>query len=355
MKILKILLLPISFLYGSIMSVRNFLFYCKILRSRSFNIPVISVGNLSFGGTGKTPHIEYLIRLLKDKYSVAALSRGYGRKTKEFVLASENLSPCKIGDEPLQYKTKFKDSIVVAVDEKRKRGIKILFNKFPKLEAILLDDAFQHRWVKPGLSILLTDFHRLYCNNFPLPSGTLREFRSGAKRADIIIVTKVTSALSPITRRRLTKIIKPKEHQALYFSYIKYGVLQSIHSEDTIPNSRKISTILLFSGIANSYPLQDKLRKKCNELIVMNFKDHHKYSIKDLTKIKNKFEDIYTKNKIIITTEKDAMRLSKPELIKFAKDLPIYYLPIEVKLHKDDAKEFDKKIIDYVKKNKRND
>ena len=337
------------------MSVRNFLFNCKILRVKSFNIPVISVGNLSFGGTGKTPHIEYLIRLLKDKYTVAALSRGYGRKTKGFILASKKSTPCKIGDESLQYKTKFKDSIEVAVDGKRRRGIKNLINKFPKLNAILLDDAFQHRWVKPGLSILLTDFHKLYSNDFPPPSGTLREFRSGAKRADIIIVTKTTSALSPITRRRLTKIIKPKEHQTLYFSYIKYGVLQSLQNEDTIPKSKKFSTILLFSGIANSYPIQDKLRKKCNELIVMDFKDHHKYSIKDLTKIKKKFEDIYTKNKIIITTEKDAMRLTKPELIKFAKDLPIYYLPIEVKLHKDDAKEFDKQIIDYVRKNKRND
>lgn len=336
------------------MSIRNFLFSCKILRAKTFNIPVISVGNLSFGGTGKTPHVEYLIRLLKDKYSVAILSRGYGRKTKGFILASENSSPCEIGDEPLQYKTKFKNSIEVAVDKKRRRGIKILYNKFPKLEVILLDDAFQHRWIKPGLSILLTDFHKLYCHDFPPPSGTLREFSRGSKRADIIIITKMTSVLSPITRRRLTKIIKPKKHQLLNFSCIKYGELYSLHNKDTIPKSKKFSTILLFSGIANSYPIQDRLRKKCNELIVMDFKDHHKYSIKDLSKIKNKFDDIYTKNKVIITTEKDAMRLSKPELFKFVENLPIFYLPIEVKLHNDDAKKFDKKIIDYVRKNKRN-
>ncbi len=336
------------------MLIRNFLFSCKILPGKRFNIPVISVGNLSFGGTGKTPHIEYLIRLLKKKYPVAALSRGYGRKTKGFILATENSSPCKIGDEPLQYKTKFKDSIEVAVDRRRRRGIKILYNKFPKLDVILLDDAFQHRWVKPGLSILLTDFHKLYCNDYPPPTGTLREFRRGSKRADIIIVTKTTSVLSPITRRRLTNIIKPKEHQTLYFSYIRYSALQSLLTKETIPKSKKFSTILLFSGIANSYPIQDRLRKKCNELIVMEFRDHHKYSIKDLSKIKNKFEDIYTKNKVIITTEKDAMRLSKPDLFKFVENLPIYYLPIEVKLHKDDTAEFDKQIIDYVRKNKRN-
>ena len=336
------------------MSIRNFLFNCKVLRSKRFDIPIISVGNLSFGGTGKTPLIEYLVRLLKKKYSVVALSRGYGRKTKGFILANENSTPCEIGDEALQYKTKFKESIKVAVDGNRRRGIKILFNKFPELKVVLLDDAFQHRWVKPGLSILLTDYHKLYCDDFPPPSGTLREFRRGSKRADIIIVTKTTSVLSPITRRRITNIIKPKEYQSLYFSYIKYGVLQSLQNEDTIPKATKFSTILLFSGIANSYPLQDRLRNKCNELIVMEFKDHHKYSVNDLNKIKNKFENIYTKNKIIITTEKDAMRFSKPELSEIVKELPFYYLPIEVKLHKDDAKEFDKQIIDYVRKNKRN-
>jgi len=350
----KIILLPISFFYGSIMAIRNLLFNLKILRSKRFNIPIICVGNLSFGGTGKSPHIEYLIRLLKGKYFLATLSRGYGRKTKRFILASENSTSSDIGDESLQYKTKFKESIKVAVDESRRRGIKILFNKFPKLEVILLDDAFQHRWVKPGLSILLTDYHKLYCDDYPPPSGTLREFRCGSRRADIIIVTKTTSFLSPITRRRITNIIKPKKYQSLYFSYIKYHQLQSLQNEDIIPKSKKFSTILLFSGIANSYPLQDRLRKKCNELIVMDFKDHHKYSIKDISKIKEKYDDIYTKNKIIITTEKDAMRLLRPELIKFAKDLPIYYLPIEIKLHKDDAKKFDKQIIDYVKENKRN-
>lgn len=222
MDVLRLLLLPFAYLYGLLMLIRGKLFDWKILPSESFPISVISVGNLSYGGTGKTPLVEYIIRLLQNEMKLATLSRGYKRNTRGFVLANKDSTYEEIGDEPLQYKTKF-SNIEVAVHEKRRKGIRQLLKLFPDLKLVLLDDAYQHRYVKPGLSILLTDFHKLYIKDFPMPAGTLREFRSAAKRADIIIVTKTTSVLSPITRRRITSLIKPRVDQQLLFSYIRYG------------------------------------------------------------------------------------------------------------------------------------
>lgn len=335
------------------MSVRNLLFEWKILPSQSFNIPVISVGNLSYGGTGKTPHIEYLIRLLQDKFKIATLSRGYGRKSKGFILADKDSTYFDIGDESLQYKNKF-DNIEVSVDAHRRRGVQILSNLFKDLGCVLLDDAFQHRYIKPGLSILLTDFHKLYVNDYPIPSGTLREFRSGFKRADIIIITKTFSVFSPITKRRLTKLIKPRSHQKLYFSYIKNGNLQPIPGIKHVIEKKRYNTILLFSGIANSYPLQEHLRTLCSELIVMDFPDHHRYSDRDIEKIKKTYAQIFSKNKIIITTEKDAMRIIKTNLIKQIKHLPVFYSPIEIKFHMGGEAEINKQITNYVSTHPRN-
>lgn len=352
MNFIRIILFPFSLLYGIVISLRNKMFDWKILPSQQFHIPIISIGNLSYGGTGKTPHIEYLIRLLKDKYNIATLSRGYGRSSKGFVLAMEDSDYKEIGDESLQYKQNF-ENIEVAVDNFRRRGIKILINTIQKLNVILLDDAFQHRYVKPGMSILLTDFRKLYVNDYILPCGTLRECRRGAKRADIIIVTKTDTVFSPITRRRLTKLIKPKAYQRLYFSYVTYGEKMPVPGIENKINKKNFNTILLFSGIANSYPFQEHLKKYCQELIVLDFPDHHKYTIKDLNKIIEAYNDVFSKNKIIITTEKDAMRLIKTELIKYIKDFPVYYIPITIKFHKDDAAKFDKQILNYVAKNQK--
>lgn len=353
MNIIRILLFPISCVYGIFMAIRNLLFEWKILPSESFNIPVISVGNLSYGGTGKTPHIEYLVRALQDKFKIATLSRGYGRRSKGFVLADKNSTYFDIGDESLQYKNKF-EKIEVSVDAHRRKGIKILNNLFPKLGCILLDDAYQHRFVKPGLSILLTDFHKLYINDYPIPAGTLREFRSGSKRADIIIVTKTFSVFSPITKRRLTELIKPKKHQKLYFSYVKNGDLQPIPGIKHVIDRKRYNTILMFAGIANSYPLQEHLKSMCSELIVMDFPDHHKYTVKDIEKIKKAYADIFSKNKIIITTEKDAMRIIKTDLFKQIIDLPVFYSPIEIKFHMGGDTEINNQITDYVSKHPRN-
>lgn len=335
------------------MLIRNKLFDWKIIPSKRFDIPVISIGNLTFGGTGKTPHVEYIVRLLMNDYSLAILSRGYGRETKGFIIASDYMNYTQIGDEPLQFKHKFED-VHVVVDERRKRGIKLLLEKVADLDVVILDDAFQHRHVKPGLSILLSDYHNLYTQNYPFPTGTLREFRYGAKRSDIIVVTKTPKVFSPITRRMLIDEIKPRKNQSLYFSYISYGDLKSVENENESYKINKVSTILMFAGIANTYPLEAYLKRNCTELIVMKFPDHHKYTEKDLIKIKEKYEDIFTANKLIITTEKDMMRLIKQNMYNIIKDFPIYYIPIEIKFHKDDETEFNKQIMEYVAKSTRN-
>ncbi len=350
MEVLRFLLIPFACLYGLIMLVRNKLFDWKILSSHSFAIPVISVGNLSCGGTGKTPMVEYIIRLLQDRYRLATLSRGYKRKTSGFFLASEDSTYEQIGDEPLQYKTKF-SQVEVAVHERRSKGIMELSERFPELDVILLDDAFQHRYVKPGLSILLTDFHKLYVNDYPLPAGTLREFRSAARRADIIVVTKTPKVFSPITRRRITSMIRPAIHQQLLFSYVTYEKPVPVCDQYTIPPNKRYNTILLFSGIANSYPLQEHLHGMCHELLVMDFMDHHTYTVQDLEKIRRQFDNIFSQNKVIFTTEKDAMRLGKSELYKLICKMPVFYIPIRVRFHKGDNAIFDDQILEYVEKN----
>jgi len=350
MVVLRFFLLPFAWLYGLIMLIRGKLFKWKILPSESFSIPVISVGNLSYGGTGKTPLVEYMIRLLSEDKYVATLSRGYKRKTRGFVLANKDSTLEEIGDEPLQYKTKF-DNIEVAVHERRRQGIKQLRSTFADLDVILLDDAFQHRYVKPGISIVLTDFHKLYIKDFPIPAGSLREFRSAACRADIIIVTKTPSVLSPITRRRLTGLIRPKIHQQLLFSCISYEKPVPLLKKHRKLLKDRYNSILLFSGIANSYPLQEQLISMCYELHVIDFKDHHTYTERDLKKIKNNFDNMFTKNKAIFTTEKDAMRLNKSALREVIQNIPIFYIPIKVKFHNGDNIIFDDQIREYVEKN----
>lgn len=352
-KFIQFILLPFSLLYAFATAVRNKLFDWNILKQRGFEIPIISVGNLSAGGTGKTPQVEYLINLLINDYKVAILSRGYKRTTKGFMIASGETSASEIGDEPFQIYRKFPD-ITVAVDEKRVHGINKLINLDDKPNVILLDDAFQHRYVKPGLSILLTDYHNLYTKDFPLPSGRLRECRKDARRADIIIVTKSSKILSPIVRKDIEGKIKPKNHQELFFSYIKYGNFISLTGE--VLKAKKIffSSILLVTGIANTYPLEEYLGKFCNDIEIMKFPDHHSYTEKDVLKIIETFENIVRKNKIIVTTEKDAMRLIHPDIINHLISLPVYYIPIESELHKQNKVKFNNLILNYVRKNSGN-
>ena len=333
--------------------IRNLLFDIGILRSERFDKAVISIGNLSFGGTGKTPHTEYLIRLLQDRFFIAVLSRGYKRESKGFILASKKSHVRYIGDEPLQYIKKF-DSIKVAVDENRSRGIHKLLTKFQNLDVVLLDDAFQHRWVKPGLSILLTNYHAMYTEDHVFPAGRLREFGIGARRADLIIVTKTPKIFSPITRRRILEDMKPLSHQRVFFSYMKYDNPKAVFENEYSEFPTKTSYILLFSGIADDYSLREQLERICTDLTVIKFPDHHPYTLSDLEMIKRRFMDLPTQKKVIITTEKDVMRLKTAELSNFLKNLPLFYLPVEIELHGADKQYFDKEVINYVEKYQRN-
>ncbi len=353
MNITGLLLLPFAVLYGVIIFVRNKMFDFKIIKSKSFTIPVISVGNLSVGGTGKTPHIEYLIRLLHNDFTAATLSRGYGRKTKGFMLVDETATAKTAGDEPLQYKKKFPE-ICVALDEKRVRGISNILEQKPETEVVLLDDAFQHRYIKPGLSVLLTDFYKPFSQDYILPSGSLRESRKGMKRADIIVVTKCPPILSPITCKSMEEEMKIEPNQNVYYSYIDYGNLVPMNTFAEKILIGKFSTILMFAGIANPYPLEDQLKSLADYVETILFRDHYQYQAKDMQKIKEKFENIFSKNKIIVTTEKDAMRIKDTPLMNFFVNLPLFYLPIEVKFHKKYKEKFDKQIVEYVRKNKTN-
>jgi len=353
MQLIQIILFPLAFCYGLIMFFRNLFFDWGIIPSEKFNLPVISVGNLSCGGTGKTPQIEYLIRLLSPKYFVATLSRGYGRDSDGFIIGSKRSQAKYIGDEPLQFVKKF-DGIKVAVDDKRRRGIKLLIQKYPGLDIILLDDAFQHRSVRPGLNILLTDYHDLYTEDYVLPSGRLREPRRGAKRADAILVTKTPKIFSPITRRRIIEDISPRPYQVVLFTYLKYGNPILVHESSRFVYPPVVSRILLFTGIADDYPFREHLQRMCTDLMVMKFPDHHLYTQKDIENILKTFNDIPTQRKVVITTEKDMMRLKTPELSTILKTIPLFYIPIEIVFQGNDQEKFDKLILTYVEKNKRN-
>lgn len=348
MEFLRLLLLPVALVYGLAVTIRNLLFDWKVIPSESFSVPVISVGNLSAGGTGKTPHVEYLIRLLMPAMRVSTLSRGYGRDTVGFIEATESDYARTIGDEPMQYFVKFKH-IKVFVDAKRRRGIRLIQTAAPETGVVLLDDAYQHRYVKPGLSILLTDYHKLYCNDYLLPAGTLREPVSGASRADIIIVTKTPNVLSPIIRRKIISDLKPRPHQKIYFSYIRYGLITSLWDQEIrfIPE-KKYRNIVLFVGIANPYPLQDQLKKYCHELTTLVYPDHYQYTSSDIDKIKGIFDELYSRNKLLVTTEKDAMRLLTPDLMEKAVGVPIHYMPIEVDFHGSDGDAFNEQIMRYA-------
>ena len=342
-----LLLLPFAIIYGLISWVRNKLFDFGIIQEKKHSIPTISMGNLSMGGTGKTPHIEYLIRMLQDQYKLATLSRGYGRKTKGFILADEDSTFLTIGDEAMQYFDKF-TKVTIAVDENRNHGVEELMKLFPDLDLILLDDAFQHRYIKPGLNILLSDFYHLYSDDYLLPSGRLREARCGSHRADIVIVTKTPSILSPITRRRISDELKLRKHQILLFSKISYGKLCPFSTLNTDALKEHYTHIVLFTGISNNYPMVDYLKQFCSDMSVLSFQDHRQFTDNDIELILGTYNDVYTKNKILVTTEKDVMRLQAYKKIYLFDDLPLYYLPICTTFHNGDADIFSKKINKYI-------
>lgn len=333
MKFIRFLLFPFAILYQLITGFRNFLFDKNIIKSHQFELPVICVGNLNVGGTGKTPQIEYLIRLLSDKYKVATLSRGYKRLSKGFVLANKNETAQTLGDEPYQFFSKFKN-IQVAVDADRKNGIQNLLNSDNKPEIILLDDAYQHRKVKAGFYVLLTSFNDLYVNDYLLPTGNLRESRSAADRANVIIVTKCPKNLSENEQLLIRKKLNIKPNQNLFFSLIDYD--EFVFSENKKINLETINSQekLIIAGIANPKPFFEYLKRNNDATIL--FADHHDFSENDIQNIKNQAQ-----NKLIITTEKDFVRLKIHSLDN------LYYLPIKSSFIKNENL-FDELIYNYI-------
>ena len=356
MELFRFLLLPFSLLYGFFIKIRNLLFDVKILPSEKFDIPIISVGNLIAGGSGKTPMVEYIARLIGDRESLAILSRGYKRKTKGYRLAGENETVETLGDEPLQYHEKFAD-IHVAVCESRREGIRKLLSDIPATEAVILDDAFQHRFVKPELSILVTDYFKLFTRDWLLPLGRLREQISGRKRADIIVVTKAPKIFSPIVRKQLLEEIKPYPGQTVCFSYINYLQFEPVYGNKCVPQVKNdnVYSIILLTGIGNPGPLQEYLRRMCTDLEMMEFADHHAFIPKDLLQLKEKFKNLPTKRKIIVTTEKDAKRLQNAEAEEILGNLPIYYTPITFEFQPTDKVLFDQAILTVVKPGLKNE
>jgi tetraacyldisaccharide 4'-kinase len=348
-------LLPLSWLYGIGVRLRNWCFEVGILKSRSFDVPVVSVGNITVGGTGKTPHVEYLIELLQRKFRVAVLSRGYKRKSEGFIIANANTTVHDIGDEPFQMKQKF-PGITVAVDKDRCHGIEQLTSDDKKLDVILLDDAFQHRYVKPGINILLVDYHRLIIYDKLLPAGRLREPLSGKNRADIVIVTKCPKELRPMEYRVITKAMDLFPYQQLYFTTIDYGTLRPLFKstkELMELSDLKNMNVLLLTGIASPKQMIHDLSPMAAKIHPLSFSDHHQFTQEDLERIHDEFTSLPSP-KVIITTEKDATRLMAIKGLSDEVKKSLYVLPIEIKFMQEQDNMFNENMIDYVRKNSRN-
>ena len=345
LKSFRYLFLPITWIYGAIIWLRNKLYDKNILKSASFNFPIICVGNLATGGTGKTPMTEYLIRLLKNNYRTATLSRGYKRKTEGFAIANKDTTALEIGDEPMQFHQKFPD-VTIAVGEERIVAIPQLLHERPETQVIILDDAFQHRQVKAGLNIILTEYANLYTRDFILPAGDLRDVRSSSKRADIIIVTKTRADLPETERQDIIAEIKPAASQQVYFTSINYGKPYHLFTKEEIVITNDCA-VLLVCGIANPKPLKEYLNKQVDTYEMLRYADHHIFHSNDLKDIKQQFDKIKEDKKILLTTEKDAVRLEK--FVQELSDFPVYVIPIEHQFLFGDDAGFNDQVIGFIK------
>ncbi|MCZ2459936.1 MAG: tetraacyldisaccharide 4'-kinase [Chitinophagales bacterium] len=340
----RILLLPFALIYWLVVFIRNWMYDKKIFNSVSFALPVICIGNLSTGGTGKSPMTEYLLTLLKDHFKVASLSRGYKRRTTGYALANGDSTALEIGDEPMQFHLKF-PRISIAVGERRVEAIPQLLHDKPDTQVIILDDAFQHRAIKAGLNILLTDHNNLFTRDFYLPTGDLRDLRSGYKRADIIVVTKCKPDLTMEEKERISGEIKPLQHQQVFFTAIEYGTPYHIITKENTELTGK--DILLISGIANPASLKKFVESNSAYYEAMLFPDHHIFTIDDWHDIKRRFEKNTAKNKIMLSTEKDAVRL-----IKFKNELrenPFYVIPVRHRFLFNEGDHFNSTIINFIR------
>jgi tetraacyldisaccharide 4'-kinase len=335
-------------MYALVTQIRNYLFEKGIFKSSSFDFPIINVGNLAVGGSGKTPHIEYVVNLLKNNYKIATLSRGYGRTTKGFgeVLIDSKARDC--GDEPLQIKQKFPD-VRVFVGENRVEAVTKLLFQYPETEVILLDDAYQHRAINAGLNILLTDYAKIFTKDKSMPVGRLREKPDAAKRSDIVVVTKCPDIISEVERKQITDEIKEFTDSPVLFSKIEYDNLKAIGNKGV--NTQNIDNVLLVSGLANPKPMEDFLKNKFSSCGIehLSFKDHYKFTAKDIVAIKEKFNSFAGQNNILITSEKDAVRLFD---FKEIKEIAAYILPIRISFLENDNIIFKEIIENYVRENK---
>jgi tetraacyldisaccharide 4'-kinase len=351
LKSFRVLLLPFAILFWFAVVIRNWLYDKKIIKSVSFGLPLICVGNVAVGGTGKSPMVEYLVKHLKSRFKVATLSRGYKRKTKGYALAKNETTAIDIGDEPMQFHLKFPD-VPVAVGEERLDAIPQLLHDRPDTQAIILDDAFQHRIVNAGLNILLTDYNNLFTRDFFLPTGDLRDQRSSSRRAQVIIVTKCKNDLTDEERKKIVKEISPLPHQHVFFTCISYGTPYHITKRDFRFFDER-TEVLLVAGIANPRPLKTFLEERIEAYYMMSFSDHHIFSMQDWKDIQKRFDGIQAEKKIILTTEKDAMRL-----LKYSEEMngmPFYVLPIEHKFLFHQENEFNDIVIRFIQNFKHRD
>lgn len=348
-KSFRILLFPISVLYGVVVMVRNWLYDKNILKSASFNFPIICVGNIAAGGTGKSPMVEYIIALLHRQFKVATVSRGYKRKTKGYVLADEKTTALDIGDEPMQFHMRYPE-VPVAVGEERLVAIPQLLHDHADLDAIILDDAFQHRSIKAGMNIILTEYNDLYVDDYFLPTGDLRDNRSAAKRADLIIVTKCPQNLTVEEAEKIKKQLHPLEQQQLFFCCMNYGIPYHITQLTPQPLQQQ-EEILLVCGIANPKPLKHYLQEQVHTYYQKTYSDHHIFLIDDLNDIKKRLSQIQATEKRIITTEKDRVRLLKFK--ESLDELPLYVIPVKHAFLFGASQAFEASIIQYIQQYKK--
>lgn len=337
--VIRVLLLPLALLYGSGVGMRNLLYRIGVLRSIRFDLPVVSIGNLSVGGAGKSPHIEYMLRWLDQYIGVAVLSRGYGRKTMGYrpVTVIDNAE--QVGDEPLQFKRKFPD-VPISVCESRALGVPELVKRTPETQCVLLDDAFQHLAVTPALNILLTEFSRPFTRDWLLPAGRLREWRYGYRRADIIVVTKCPADLTQQQRFEMLTEIDPYPRQRIYFSRYHYGQPYELLRPDVRRQLDLETHVLLVSAIANTDYLLQYLGAEAGSVQTLEFEDHHYFDESDLLDMHRRFDALPQRNKIILTTEKDAVRLELHENFLRENQLPVWVLPVEVSFCDNDESDF---------------
>lgn len=351
-KTISWLLWPLTIWYGVGVWLRNVLFNIGILRETTMPVTTIGVGNLACGGTGKTPMVEYLLRLFADEYRTAMLSRGYRRQTTGYVQDDGSGDVSRLGDEPTMVAGKF-PNVTVAVCEKRVEGVRQLLQGEEPPQLIILDDVYQHRYIKPTVNILLTDFHHPYCNDHVLPYGDLREYRKAARRAHIIIVTKSPALFHPMSFHNLRQRLKVRSYQRLYFSYVEYDHPVALFADSGMRETVElgsVSQVLLVSGIAHAEEMTQYV-KKYSKVVSMPFGDHHDYTLDDVAKIRERFNQMNSPNRIVLVTEKDAVKLRSEEMRQALAGLPVYSLPMRMVIMNSKDDNFDSVLRNRVKEN----